>query len=304
VYEVAPFHQFDGDLIQLDSLARDNDNVKYLLCCVDVFTRKLYVRPLKNKTGKSIHAGLKDIFLNDGIPSVLRFDIEGGVKSKEVRKFLDVYGVQLFWAYGEPKASNVESVIKTIKNKISRYLFQNHTRRYIDKLQDIVSAYNGSPHSSLNSLTPNSITDANQNEVYENIFKPEHGDNLKLRLKKKTKYKVGQFVRVSRNRPTFDKGYSVRYSEEVFKIHAVFPYKTIDLYQLVDLKGKPIRGKFYAQQLTLTAQYSPDQLFLIEKIVKTEKRNDNLTYYLVKWQNYPTEENSWVAARDLVSYRP
>jgi hypothetical protein len=44
--------QLDVDLLDMQSLAKYNDNVKYLLVTIDVFSRYVRVRPLKNKTAK------------------------------------------------------------------------------------------------------------------------------------------------------------------------------------------------------------------------------------------------------------
>ena len=45
---------WEADLAEMESLSSKNKNVKYLLCVIDVFTRYAYVKPLKNKKGKTI----------------------------------------------------------------------------------------------------------------------------------------------------------------------------------------------------------------------------------------------------------
>ena len=42
------------DLAEMGSSSSKNENVKYLLCFIDVFTKYIWVKPLKDKTGKIV----------------------------------------------------------------------------------------------------------------------------------------------------------------------------------------------------------------------------------------------------------
>ena len=42
-----------ADLDEMESLSSKNKNVKYLLCVIDVFTKYAWVKPLKDKKGKT-----------------------------------------------------------------------------------------------------------------------------------------------------------------------------------------------------------------------------------------------------------
>ena len=56
--------QFEADLSYVGNLAKENDNVNYLLFVIDVFSRYLWIEPLKDKTAKSVLSGLKRIISN------------------------------------------------------------------------------------------------------------------------------------------------------------------------------------------------------------------------------------------------
>ena len=43
-----------ADLAEMGSLSSKNKNVKYLLCVIDVFTKYAWVKPLKDKKGKTV----------------------------------------------------------------------------------------------------------------------------------------------------------------------------------------------------------------------------------------------------------
>ena len=55
------------DLLSMSNLADEYDGVRFLLCVIDILSRKLWVRPLKNKTAKVVLTAMKDI-LNDIAP--------------------------------------------------------------------------------------------------------------------------------------------------------------------------------------------------------------------------------------------
>ena len=48
--------------MDVGSLAKKNDGIKFLLVAIDVFSKSLVVGPLKTNTGKEVEAALEDIF--------------------------------------------------------------------------------------------------------------------------------------------------------------------------------------------------------------------------------------------------
>ena len=53
--------QWQADLMDISSLARFNKGYKFLLTCIDVFSKFAWVVPLKNKTGESLVNGFQSI---------------------------------------------------------------------------------------------------------------------------------------------------------------------------------------------------------------------------------------------------
>jgi hypothetical protein len=106
----------------------------------------------------------------------------------------------------------------------------------------------------------------------------------------KFKYDVGDTVRISVKREPFDKSYTGRWSEELFKICR--RYETVPVtYGLKDLADEDIKGKFYEQELQKVVE--TDRAYIVEKILKTRKRAGKIEYF-VKWRSYPDKFNSWV----------
>ncbi len=105
------------------------------------------------------------------------------------------------------------------------------------------------------------------------------------------KFRVGDKVRISLTKKTFEKGFTPNWSEEVFVVDKVL--LTIPVtYSLKDLLGEPITGSFYEQELQKTEQ----DIFVIEKVIR--KRGNKS---LVKWRGYSDKFNSWVPTKSIAS---
>ena len=52
---------WQADLVDMQSLSLHNDGIKYLLTCIDTFSKYAWVRPLKNKSGLCVKEEFKSI---------------------------------------------------------------------------------------------------------------------------------------------------------------------------------------------------------------------------------------------------
>ena len=107
---------------------------------------------------------------------------------------------------------------------------------------------------------------------------------------KDPKFRVGDYVRISKYKNIFAKGYMPNWSEEIFvinKIKNTVPWT----YVINDLNGEEIIGTFYEKELQRTSQNE----FRIEKIIK---RKGNKLY--VKWKGYNNSFNSWIDKKDIL----
>ena len=98
-------------------------------------------------------------------------------------------------------------------------------------------------------------------------------------------------MRISKKKKTFEKGYTTRWTEEVFTIVEVQRSRPTT-YKIADLNGEEIKGSFYETELQKTSQ----ELFRIEKVIKRGK-----TKSLVNWKGYSNDFNSWVDNKDIVN---
>ena len=82
-------------------------------------------------------------------------------------------------------------------------------------------------------------------QSYTDYFYAEY---IKDSNKKDSKFKVGDYVRISKYKNIFAKGYTPNWLEEVFvvsKIKSTVPWT----YVINNLNGEPITGSFYEKEL-------------------------------------------------------
>ena len=74
------------------------------------------------------------------------------------------------------------------------------------------------------------------------------------------KFSIGDNVWITKKKKTFDKGYTPRWTEDVFKISKI--QLTIPVtYKITDYNGEEMKGSFYEQDLQKTKQ----DIFRIKK---------------------------------------
>ena len=109
----------------------------------------------------------------------------------------------------EGKSVVAERFIRTLKNKIYKYMTSISGNVYIDKLDDIVNEYNNAYHRTIK-MKPIDVTD----NTYINIGKEVNND-------KDPKFKVGEHVRIPKYKNIFAKGCTPNWSEEIFVIKEI-----------------------------------------------------------------------------------
>ena len=284
-------HQWQADLVDLSKLKKDNDGYVFLLTVIDVFSKRAWCVPLKNKSASSLVTALKGLLVNIA-PTTLQTDKGLEFLNISVRRLLKEHGVHHFSTHNEEtKASIVERFNRTLKTRMWRYFTKYQTVRYIDALQDFVQSYNDTYHRSIG-MAPSQVNAANQEEVWQRLYGHD-GKGV-------PKFKVDDRVRISKAKRRFEKGYMANWSEELFtirEVHASDP----PVYRLVDDLGEVLDGTFYEPELQKVL-VSKDKLYRVESVLQRRKVGKR-TEALVKWYGYPTSFNSWIDAKALVRYK-
>ena len=121
---------------------------------IDVFSKYLWVRPLKAKTQTEVALALAQIYGSSARrPQALWVDQGKEYYNKEVQAVAKKFGFSLYSVLSDIKSSVAERLIRMLKTMIYRYLHEHQTWTYINVLPDLVANYNLTLHRSIG-MTP------------------------------------------------------------------------------------------------------------------------------------------------------
>jgi len=279
---IADLYQID--LVDLSSLSPFNDGTRYLLTCIDVFSKRAWAVPVRTKSGRDVADAFERI-LTDRKCNMVQSDKGTEFLNSTFQSMLRRHAIHFYTSENEDlKAAVVERFNRTLKTKMFRYFTHASTRRYVDVLDDLLHSYNNTYHRTIG-MAPMEVGPHNEDEVRARLYplKPKSY---------KWKYDVGDRVRITIQRQPFRKGYVGDWSEEIFEILSRLPTVPVT-YELRDLAGETIKGKFYEDEIQKVTKAN-DERFDIDRILKTRKRAGKIEY-LVSWKGYPSKFNSWVS---------
>jgi len=289
-------YQWDVDTANMEYYKKKNDGYAYFLLAVDILSKFVWTVALRGRTGKEMVKALETIFKEGRKPTRIRSDPGTEFANKDVKRLLNQEGVRHFVTRNLVKASYAERSIKSIKGRLVRYMTRHQTHRWVDHLADITTSYNNTYHRSIK-RTPRSVKPEDSVALwqlqYNTLAKPSSKKTLPQ--VQRFKFKVGDLVRVSHLRTTFQREYDERWSRELFVINGRFMTEYIPQYRVKDYAGEEISGTFYQHQLKKA--YEQDA-YLVEKVVKSTKRGGEKRY-LVRWKGWPPKYDTWLTEDDF-----
>lgn len=238
--------QFQIDLAFLGNLSQHNDGMKYLLNCIDSFSRFAFVRPLKDKKSSTFLEAFNSILEQAKIkPKTILSDRGTEMNNQLFSSFCIKNNIKFLNNYTSIHANIVERFNYTIKSLMHKFMTQTNQSRYIDELQNIVQSYNLRVHRSIGMTPYEAEIPSNSYIVRSNLIKMFHSVKEKL-----PKFKVGQTVRISLEKTKFKRGFTEKSTREIFIISKIKTNLPIPLYFLKDEKNEPIIGGFYEFELS------------------------------------------------------
>ena len=143
------------------------------------------------------------------------------------------------------KANVIERFNRTLGEMIQKHMTTNHTTKYIDVLQKLLNEYNNKYHTSIK-MTPFEASDPkNKSTVLNNLYSNIESIHLK------PKFNVGDRVRIQKYKNIFQKGYTAKWTTEIFVVEKVNQTNPVT-YKIKDLNEEPISGSFYTEELQKT----------------------------------------------------
>lgn len=277
---------WQADLIDMQIYSKENLGYRYILVVIDTFSKYAWALPLKSKTKETVCTAFKTIFKKGRKPKNLQTDFGTEFYNDNFKNMTKTYNINHYSTYTTKKASIVERLIRTLKSKLYKEFSLNGKYKWIDgTLDKVVYNYNNTHHRTIN-LKPCEVNISNK----KNILKRYHQQKCKT-VNKSSCLREGDFVRISKHKSVFEKGYTPNWSTEIFKISKVNKTNPIT-YLIKDSRDQPILGVFYTEELQKTKH--PD-IYLVEKVLK---RKGNKVF--VKWLGLPSVENSWIDKTNVV----
>ena len=275
------------DLMEMIPYAKINKGFKYILTCIDVFSRVASAVPTKTKNATEMSEAIQILF-KDNVPANLQTDAGKEFYNSKVKSILETLNINHYSVYTPNKAAVVERFNRTLRDRLKRYFVAQGNKSWISVLPKVISSYNHSSHAGLNGLRPVDVTSKNESKIRKNKIN-------KLVRPKKSKYKVGDFVRISKySASPFIKNFDQNWSDEVFQITNISAKYSPVMYIIKDFENNQIVGKFYEQELQVIPY--PD-VFRIEKILKTKGVGKHKQYF-VKWHGYKIP--SWTSTAGII----
>ena len=273
---------WQADLVDMSAISKYNDGYKFLLTCIDVFSKYAWAIPLKNKSSKSVVAAFELLF-GDRRPANLQTDKGTEFLNAPTQELFKENRINFYTTENDDvKASVVERFNRTLKSKMWKYFTFKGTHRYVDVLNDLLHSYNRTFHRTIK-MSPSEVNRNNESEIRKTIYKPKQKPKWLLNL--------GDRVRISKTRRQFKKGYLPNWSDELFTVAVRHPTDP-PTYEIDDYDKERVKGKFY--ELELQKVSKTDDVYKVESILKTRNRKGRKEYF-VKWFGYPDKFNSWVS---------
>lgn len=281
---------WQADLLELQQHAKDNGGQRFILIVIDCLSKFVWYAGLKSKTGKDVAEGFENILLDahPRKPRHLQTDRGKEFYNRTMKVLLAKRDINLYSTSSNLKASIVERVIRTLKTWLWKEFGVCGNYRWTDIFRTkIVDKYNRRVHRSIGMAPIKVKGREKEKKALNTLYNPTKTPSAMVK-KRRPRFRVGDYVRISKRKGEFEKGYTPSWSTEIFKIARVKKTQPPTYILLDRSNNEEIQGGFYEEELQLTKY--PDT-YLIEKIIR---RRGSMAY--VKWLGFDSRHNSWVSA--------
>ena len=134
---------WSADLSNMQLISKFDKGIFFLLCVIHIFSKCAWVIPLKDKKCIIItNAFQKILDESNHKPRKIWVDKCSKFYNRSIKWFLPNNNVKTYSTHNEGKSVCDEIFIRTLKNKIYKYMASLSKNVYFDKLDDIVNKYN------------------------------------------------------------------------------------------------------------------------------------------------------------------
>ena len=223
-----PFNRLQLDIFVLKKYESSNSGYGYILCIMDIFSRKAWCYPMKTKALSDTTPAIRKFFSESGLHEfnkralvIIMSDSDSAFKGdnrneeenfqkvlSENNAVMDNVKLNDHHALGV-----IDNFAKQLKRILSKEFLDNNNTNWTKILPTIVQQYNNTPHSALDNITPNdAIKDpkSRMHVMHLNIQKGEQNGFT-------TDLKAGDKVRID-DTAMFKKGSENRWSDKIYTV--------------------------------------------------------------------------------------
>ena len=245
-----PNELWQFDILDLSRYAKKNEGIRYILACVDVFTRKAYVEPMKQKNAQNVEEAFESIVKKAKVqPESLLSDQDGAFLGGVFGEYLDMKKIILNTnALRDHHAMGIiDNFAFRIKNILTKGFLNDKNVEWLTKIQGIVDQYNKDGTAGIGGIAPNeagnkelsveekppqgkpeSPEEKEQRELRNKVRTSNYEKVLNMNLEKQkdnnqmSNLTVDDRVRVTtQGKTALQKGTDPKWSDEVFTVNEV-----------------------------------------------------------------------------------
>src|SRR3978361_2249117 len=236
------------DLAEVQPYAKVNRGMRYILVVIDCCSKFLWTRPVKNKTAEEVTKAMASVLAEGNVPRLLQSDRGREFYNARFQSLMRQYNIKHYSTFTVIKASMAERVIRTLKERLYKAFDLQGSHHWLSLLPVITADYNQTVHRTTGMKPAGVIAGAASEKAALTAIKK----NRRPQGSRRVKFNPGDVVRLSRHKFFFEKGFTNRWTTELFRIRDVKTSTVPVTYELEDLSGSPIQGCFYTEALQRT----------------------------------------------------
>ncbi|CAG2223513.1 unnamed protein product [Mytilus edulis] len=134
-------------------------------------------------------------------------------------------------------------------------------------------------------MAPDKVNISKETNLWWKMYWPKRLQPKTEKARKPFRFKIGDKVRITYIRNPFTREYDEKWSGEIFKISQRILRGGLPVYRLIDFQDEEISGTFYQSEVQ-KVDVREDDMWKVEKILKTKGRGPNKQYYVCYAKKY------------------
>ena len=171
VVAMVPIELWQMDIFDLSKYMKQNKDYRYLLCCIDVFTRKAYAEPMLFKDSPAATKAFARITAFSHVqPRSIICDNDAAFQQLIFQKLLEKKNIAINYnaLHDHHVLGIIDNFAKRLKTILTTTFLKEGNTKWLERLQPILDIYNKSEQSGINDIAPN---DAAKPDNKEQILK-------------------------------------------------------------------------------------------------------------------------------------